>query len=102
MAIVLVVLAIVQAIVLGVILVAIGLKAYAIIIVFFVMMFELGYIVTKGNKLIRGHLGDELGMSHVCTKCSYDLIEHESVLGEQLWVGPEKCPECGLDYPTVV
>ena len=79
-----------------------GFGDYAVILIIFVLLFELGFVVTKGNKLIRGHMGDELGLSRSCTKCSYDLSGLDSVLGDELWVGPEVCPECGHRYPSVV
>lgn len=84
-----------------VILKLIGLGDYAFVIIIFALLFELGYVATKGDSMIRGHKSNQLGLSQVCTKCNYDLSGHESVLGEQLWVGPENCPECGQKYPAV-
>ena len=45
--------------------------------------------------------GDKLGVHRICVQCTYDLSGHESVLGDDLWVGPAVCPECGQDYPAV-
>jgi hypothetical protein len=39
--------------------------------------------------------GYELGMLRHCGECGYDLSGLESVLGDELWVGPTVCPECG-------
>lgn len=36
-----------------------------------------------------------------CIGCGYDLSGLESALGDELWVGPAVCPECGCDYPAV-
>ncbi len=36
-----------------------------------------------------------------CTACGYDLDGHASVLGDDVWVGPEVCPECGERYPAI-
>ena len=36
-----------------------------------------------------------------CWSCSYDLSNHQSVLGDDVWVGPEVCPECGERYPAI-
>ncbi len=36
-----------------------------------------------------------------CHQCQYSLDGHESVLGEDIWVGPEVCPECGERYPAI-
>ena len=36
-----------------------------------------------------------------CHRCQYSLDSHESVLGEDIWVGPEVCPECGQRYPAI-
>lgn len=36
-----------------------------------------------------------------CTECGYDLHGLHSVLGDEYWVGPERCPECGLEFPAV-
>lgn len=36
-----------------------------------------------------------------CTKCGYDLDGLDSAVGPDLWVGPERCPECGLEFPAV-
>lgn len=92
---------ILQSIVLLAILTAAGLGVYALIILMFVLLFELGYVVSKGNQLIGGYSGDDLGLSSSCTHCKYDLSGLESVLGEKLWIGPESCPECGHRYPAV-
>ncbi len=41
------------------------------------------------------------GIRERCTSCGYDLDGHESVLGVDIWVGPEICPECGRNYPAI-
>jgi|GEM_PF-7072894 len=38
---------------------------------------------------------------HRCIGCKYDLDGLESVLGDDIWVGPAVCPECGMEYPAV-
>ncbi len=44
---------------------------------------------------------DRFGMSPNCVQCKYDLSGHKSALGDELWVGPKTCPECGQQYPAV-
>tara|TARA_R110002073_G_scaffold299270_2_gene466223 strand:- start:19868 stop:20329 length:462 start_codon:yes stop_codon:yes gene_type:complete len=44
---------------------------------------------------------NEFGMHAKCVKCNYDLSGHESDLGDEIWVGPAMCPECGQDFPAV-
>ena len=36
-----------------------------------------------------------------CIGCGYELEGLDSVLGDELWVGPTVCPECGQEYPAV-
>jgi len=36
-----------------------------------------------------------------CIGCGYELKGLESALGDELWVGPAVCPECGQEYPAV-
>ncbi|MBO6740453.1 MAG: hypothetical protein JJ916_11400 [Phycisphaerales bacterium] len=36
-----------------------------------------------------------------CHHCKYDLRQHDSVLGDAVWVGPLVCPECGYHYPAI-
>jgi len=36
-----------------------------------------------------------------CIGCGYVLDGLESALGEELWVGPAVCPECGQRYPGI-
>ncbi|PCI07767.1 hypothetical protein COB72_09620 [bacterium] len=36
-----------------------------------------------------------------CIGCGYELGGLESALGDELWVGPAVCPECGQEYPAV-
>ena len=42
-----------------------------------------------------------IGLRDQCISCGYDLTGLDSVLGEEIWVGPERCPECGKEYPAV-
>ncbi len=44
---------------------------------------------------------DRFGLHRKCVGCKYSLKGLESVLGDQLWVGPAVCPECGQDYPAI-
>lgn len=76
-------------------------KVYAVLIVTALLLFELGYVVSKGNEMFGTHAANELGMSTACIACGYDLSGHDSVLGPQLSVGPEQCPECGKAYPAI-
>lgn len=46
-----------------------------------------------GLQVVRIHVG--------CHKCGYNLDGHASVLGDDVWVGPEVCPECGERYPAI-
>ncbi|PCI07768.1 hypothetical protein COB72_09625 [bacterium] len=45
--------------------------------------------------------GERFGLSKKCVGCRYLLTGHESVLGNETWVGPAVCPECGQAYPAV-
>jgi hypothetical protein len=36
-----------------------------------------------------------------CHSCSFGLEGHASMLGDDIWVGPEVCPECGERYPAI-
>ena len=36
-----------------------------------------------------------------CLKCGYDLDGLESPFGPQIPVGPETCPECGMEFPAI-
>lgn len=42
-----------------------------------------------------------LGLYKKCVRCRYSLSGLESALGDELWVGPVVCPECGQAYPAV-
>jgi len=44
---------------------------------------------------------EPLGLHKKCVRCSYNLTGLESALGDELWVGPEVCPECGQKYPAI-
>ena len=43
----------------------------------------------------------ELRFRKWCVGCGYELSGLESALGDELWVGPRECPECGCAYPAV-
>ncbi|MBL4697837.1 MAG: hypothetical protein JKX70_03285 [Phycisphaerales bacterium] len=53
------------------------------------------------NRVKPKYASGELGMHTSCIKCKYDLDGLDSVLGDELWVGPAVCPECGQEYPAV-
>lgn len=36
-----------------------------------------------------------------CVGCGYSLSGLDSVLGEEIEVGPALCPECGVEYPAL-
>ncbi len=36
-----------------------------------------------------------------CIGCGYELAGLESALGDELWVGPAVCPECGQEFPAI-
>lgn len=81
---------------------AVGLDpVYAVIGVILAMLLQLGWIITRGLRWIQRGAGDKLGMSLACVGCGYALGGLESALGEAVWVGPQRCPECGLAYPAV-
>ncbi len=93
---------ILQVFVLGLLFVAIGLGDYAIILIIFTLLFELGYVASKSQKMIKAGICNDDGVSVSCSDCQYDLSGHESVLGDEFWIGPETCPECGKTYPSIV
>tara|TARA_R110002073_G_scaffold299270_2_gene466222 strand:- start:19395 stop:19871 length:477 start_codon:yes stop_codon:yes gene_type:complete len=74
--------------------------ALLMVLIFIVQLVVVGviWLVTKFQP--RRDI-DELGMHAKCVKCNYDLSGHESVLGDEIWVGPESCSECGHSYPSV-
>lgn len=53
------------------------------------------------NRMKPKFTSNELGMDTKCVECKYDLSGFDSVLGDEVWVGPATCPECGQDYPAV-
>ena len=48
-----------------------------------------------------GGLGVEMRIRPWCIGCGYELEGLQSALGDEVWVGPETCPECGQAYPAV-
>lgn len=61
-------------------------------------LFGVAWICTRLPK----HLNlDQVLISDHCCRCQYRLEGHDSVLGDDLWVGPEICPECGQTYPAI-
>ncbi len=69
-----------------------------LLLLFIAEFFWVAWFVTK----IQPRRGiTELGMSYCCVVCKYDLSGLDSLLGDELWVGPVVCPECGQDYPAI-
>ncbi len=53
------------------------------------------------NKIQPKINGDEFGLSCKCVRCKHDLSGHDSALGDEIWIGPDRCSECGFKYPAV-
>ena len=43
----------------------------------------------------------KLGMRVTCSDCENSISDSESALGDELWVGPERCPHCDNRYPVI-
>jgi hypothetical protein len=69
--------------------------AYA---VFFGGFFVLAWLMHVVPKRLNAH---SVGIYSDCMACGYNLDGHASVLGDDVWVGPEVCPECGERYPAI-
>jgi hypothetical protein len=74
------------------------LPTWGAFVVFFGGFFLLAWLM---NFLPRQLNTKSVGIYRDCTKCGYALDHHDSVLGEDIWVGPEICPECGERYPAI-
>lgn len=74
-------------------------STYAVPLGILILLFQLGYIVAKISKYESRRA--ESGFSLSCISCEYSLEGLDSVLGDQLWVGPAVCPECGQEYPAI-
>jgi len=70
----------------------------------------LGYLVIVGGLFSASwvwiYLRNRLGLRRVdigamCQICGYRLDGCASVLGNDVWVGPEVCPECDERYPAI-
>jgi len=60
------------------------------------------YVVAWGAVRLPKRLNLQSVQIHpACHQCEYSLDGHESVLGDDIWVGPEICPECGERYPAI-
>ena len=92
---------IVQLIAVGVIVSRMNFGVYGIVGFIYLLMMEFIGVIWLVTKFQPCRDVDELGMHAKCVKCNYDLSGHESVLGDEIWVGPESCPECGHSYPSV-
>lgn len=42
-----------------------------------------------------------LAIRRACVNCEYDLTGLDSALANDFWIGPERCPECGHQYPAI-
>jgi len=64
-------------------------------------MFGLGWIPLsrEAQRSRRKIQGDRI--KDRCVGCKYDLDGLEQVWIDEILVGPEVCPECGIDYPAV-
>jgi len=75
-----------------------GFPAWAIVPLFF------GYFIVVAwlsNRWERKRSRSSAVILNSCIGCGYDLEGLESAVGPDLWVGPERCPECGLEFPAV-
>lgn len=78
-----------------------GLGIYTGVGFMYLLLMEFAGLIWVLKRIERRTNDDELGMVRNCVKCRYDLSGHESVLGDDIWVGPAVCPECGQAYPAV-
>ena len=67
------------------------------------VVFVLGVVIVVWFRwaLPRRSVRHSIGIRKACSQCRYSLDGHESVLGDDIWVGPEVCPECGERYPAI-
>ena len=61
-------------------------------------LFGVAWIWTRLPQRMGLHV---LRIHQTCHQCGYDLTAHESMLGDDVWVGPPQCPECGQTYPAI-
>lgn len=70
----------------------------------------LGYLLIVGGLFgaswawmyLRNRFGlRRIEVGEMCQFCGYGLNGHASVLGDDIWVGPKVCPECGERYPAI-
>ena len=63
--------------------------------------FGLGWIPLsrEAQRLIRKKQSDRV--KDRCVECKCDLDGLEQVWIDEVFVGPQACPECGIDYPAV-
>jgi hypothetical protein len=55
-----------------------------------------------GNRMSkRGEQQQDATVHHTCISCSYHLEGLDSALGDEIYVGPRTCPECGIEFPAI-
>ena len=101
LAVLLLVILLVETIVLSVLIKRLGLGVYGFVGFMYLLLMEFVGLVWVLKKIEHKIDADELGMLRSCFECGYDLSGLESVLGDELWVGPAVCPECGQESPAV-
>jgi len=74
-----------------------GIIAFNVLLGTFFILFLLRIRYANRDDLVR----DAQRFRPWCIGCGYELEGLESALGDELWVGPEACPECGQKYPAV-
>ena len=68
------------------------------LLAYFVLILVLAWVYMKLQPKVGS---EEHGLFKDCAGCSYPLAGLESAIGDELWVGPAVCPECGLEYPAI-
>ena len=74
---------------------------HSVLVLAMVAVICVGLIVWFRVALPRWNARVPVELRTVCYCCGYDLSAFESVLGDDIWVGPEICPECGERYPAI-
>ena len=78
-----------------------SLSVHSVLAFVLVMLVSIGLSVWFRWALPRWNARVPVEVRQECYCCGYSLDGHESVLGDDMWVGPAVCPECGERYPAI-
>lgn len=77
------------------------LSLHNVLVFVLVFLVCVGLIVWFRWALPKWNAREPVVVREQCYCCGYSLDGHASVLGDDVWVGPEVCPECGERYPAI-